>query len=133
MNNMKITQYEVHPCVLLNRDGQPVKDGDSTGIDYEQCDENDANIAIWGAYIHRDGIGIEHLKDFETKAEAEEFVRVKLLEQTLEQLKKAVSLKSPSISKILKQERFEAEAEFIDNLTDAYEEYKKYEKVQSVL
>ena len=64
-------RYEIHPCLLLDANGNPVLQGDPTGVSYEQCQESDPNIAIWSVYGHIPGLGLESISDHPTKAEAE--------------------------------------------------------------
>lgn len=64
--------YEVHPCVLEDGDGRPVKYSDPAGKTFVQCEENDPNLATWCLYgVDAETGELYHLDDFETKAEAE--------------------------------------------------------------
>lgn len=56
---MNYDSYEIHPCILL--DGQH----------YEQCDEDNPNIAVWSVYGHIPTGGLECISDHATKDEAE--------------------------------------------------------------
>ena len=69
----KYDTYEIHPCVLLddNANGTPVRNDDPTGVSYEQCEEDDPNIAIWSVYGHIPGQGLESISDHPTKEEAQ--------------------------------------------------------------
>lgn len=73
--------YEIHPCVLLNKLGQPVRNDDPTGEYYEQCDEDDPDIAVWALYGHLSEGGLEHISDHLNEAEAEDALRILQKEQ----------------------------------------------------
>ena len=55
---------EIHPCTVVSTDS----DGREV---LEQCDEDDPNIKCWSLYFHETGTGLIHVKDFDTKQEAE--------------------------------------------------------------
>ena len=63
----RFDNYEILPCVLLGQD--------DSGNDYESCNENDPDIAIWCVYGHLQTGGLECISDHDTLKEAEEFER----------------------------------------------------------
>lgn len=75
MDLSKYDNIEVHPCLLLDRKGKPVCNDDPRGENYEQCAETDPRIAVWSAYGHMAGKGVEHLRDFTTKGNALRYSR----------------------------------------------------------
>lgn len=61
----KFDNYEIMPCVLL---GQV-----DSGNDYESCDEDDPDIAIWCVYGHLRTGGLECISDHDFYVESQEF------------------------------------------------------------
>lgn len=62
----KFDNYEIWPCVLLSQDG--------LGNDYESCNVDSPNIAIWCVYGHFQTGGLECISDHETYHDAKEFM-----------------------------------------------------------
>lgn len=72
--DVKYYKFEIHSCLLLDANGNPVgnvKPDDPTGVSYEQCEEDDPNIAVWTVYGHIPAFGLEAISDHPTKEEAE--------------------------------------------------------------
>ena len=67
----KYDAFEIHPCLLLDANNNPVKNDDPMGISYDQCDEDDPNLAVWSVYGHIPGQGIESISDHPTKEAAQ--------------------------------------------------------------
>lgn len=63
--------YEIRPCLLLDIHGRPVKNDDPNGMYYEQCDEDNPDIAVWTLYGHPPDGELECIDDYATKDEAE--------------------------------------------------------------
>lgn len=68
--------FELHPCVLLDKHGKPVRHDDQDGMYYEQCDENDPDIGVWSIYGHLKQGGLEHISDHLEKKDAEEILQI---------------------------------------------------------
>lgn len=59
--------FEIHPCTLLNDQGQPA------GVNYEPCEPGDPDLAAYVLYGHTPGKGVTALADFASEALAEMF------------------------------------------------------------
>jgi len=70
-NHDQYDTYEIHPCLLLDANGKPVKNDDPKGVSYEQCQEDDPHIAVWSVYGHIPGQGLESISDHPTKEAAQ--------------------------------------------------------------
>lgn len=73
--------FEIHPCILLDRCGKPVKHDDPSGMFYEQCDEDVPDIAIWALYGHLSEGGLEHISDHLEKTGAVDALQILEKEQ----------------------------------------------------
>jgi hypothetical protein len=63
----KFDNYEIWPCVLV---GQT-----NFGNDYESCNTDDPDIAIWCVYGHLQSSGIECISDHESYDDAKEYMK----------------------------------------------------------
>lgn len=54
--------YQIHPVVALDKDGQPTKD-ESKIVGYDQCAEDDPDLFMWSVYGHLPQGGIECIAD----------------------------------------------------------------------
>lgn len=59
--------FEIHPCTLLNDQGQPAD------VNYEPCESGDPDLAAYVLYGHTPGQGVTALADFASKDLAEMF------------------------------------------------------------
>ena len=55
---------EIHPCALSQPEGETI-------AVFEQCEEDDPELAIWCVYLHCVAGGVQSLADCGTRAEAE--------------------------------------------------------------
>ena len=62
----KFDNYEIMPCVLLGQD--------DSGNDYESCNTDDPDIAIWCVYGHFQTGGLECISDHQIYDEAKRFM-----------------------------------------------------------
>ena len=69
--SVKYYKFEIHPCVLLDDKNNTVRNDDPTGKYYEQCEEDDPNLAVWTVYGHIPAVGAESISDHSTKYDAE--------------------------------------------------------------
>ncbi len=60
--SLVVDGFEIHPVALVETGG--------TVKVFEQCEENDTNIALWSVYVHYKGGGLDCIIDCETKEEA---------------------------------------------------------------
>lgn len=67
---MKYDNYEVSACIRLDDKGNRVANDDPAGVAYEQCDDDDPDIAVWTVFGHMPNQGIEELSDHPTEEEA---------------------------------------------------------------
>ncbi|MBK8421775.1 MAG: hypothetical protein IPL17_23780 [Anaerolineales bacterium] len=62
----KFDNYEIMPCVLLGQD--------DSGNDYESCNADNPDIAIWCVYGHFQTGGLECISDHKTYDESKRFM-----------------------------------------------------------
>jgi hypothetical protein len=56
--------YEMHPCKLLDKDGEPVKNYFSPlGVDFVKCEEDDYDLICWSIYGRTEKGQLEHIAD----------------------------------------------------------------------